>query len=178
MLDDGLFMLADIGSQPPAFGKGFLRELVEIARDNLAKVGISRPFQSMGDLGAAKVQASIAYERGSLVDPTFWCYRFEEYAFGWMLERSRGEMPLEYVSHPAVVALARYDEGHGTELLHTLAAFVRHRYNATAASEALYVARSTLLTRLDRMYELTGIDLGDFEERVYLEMSLLMAGTE
>ena len=178
VLDDGLFMLADIGSQPPAFGKGFLRELVEIARDNLAKVGISRPFQSMGDLGAAKVQASIAYERGSLVDPTFWCYRFEEYAFGWMLERSRGEMPLEYVSHPAVVALARYDEGHGTELLHTLAAFVRHRYNATAASEALYVARSTLLNRLERIYELTGIDLDDFEERVYLEMSLLMAGAE
>ena len=87
-------------------------------------------------------------------------------------------MPLEYVSHPAVVVLARYDEGHGTELLHTLAAFVRHRYNATAASEALYVARSTLLNRLDRIYELTGIDLGDFEERVYLEMSLLMAGTK
>ena len=178
VLDDGLFMLADIGSQPPAYGKGFLRELIEIARDNLAKVGISRPFQSMGDLGAAKVQASIAYERGSVVDPTFWCYRFEEYALGWMLEQSRGEMPLDYVSHPAVVTLARYDGEHGTELLHTLAAFVRHRYNATAASEALYVARSTLLNRLERIYELTGIDLDDFEERVYLEMSLLMAGTK
>ena len=178
VLDEGLFMLADIGNQPPAFGKGFLRELVEIARDNLAKVGISRPFESMGDLGAAKAQASIAYERGSLVDPTFWCYRFEEYAFGWMLERSRGEMPLEYVSHPAAVVLARYDEEHGTELLHTLVAFARHRYNATAASGALYVARSTLLNRLERIHGLTGIDLDDFEERVYLEMSLLMAGAE
>ena len=83
-------------------------------------------------------------------------------------------MPLECVSHPAVVALARYDEEHETELLRTLTAFVRHRYNATAASEALYVARSTLLNRLERIHDLTGIDWDDFEERVYLEMSLLM----
>ena len=176
VLDDGLYMLADIGSQPPAFGSGFLYELVEIARDNLAKVGISRPFQSMGDLGAAKAQASIAYKHGSVVDPTFWCYRFEEYALDWLLAQSRGEMPLEYVGHPAAMALARYDEEHGTELLHTLATFMRYRYNATAASEALYVARSTLLNRLERIHDLTGVDLNDFEERVYLEVSLLMMG--
>ncbi len=176
VLDDGLFMLADIGNQPPAFGSGFLHELVEIARDNLAKVGISRPFQSMGDLGAAKAQALIAYKHGSVVNPTFWCYRFEDYAFDWLLSQSRGKMPLEYVGHPAAVMLEHYDEEHGTELLHTLAVFVRYRYNATAASEALYVARSTLLNRLERIHDLTDADLNDFEERVYLEMSLLMMG--
>ncbi|MBO4351897.1 MAG: helix-turn-helix domain-containing protein [Eggerthellaceae bacterium] len=176
VLDDGLFMLVDIGRQPAAFRVGFLHELGEIARDNLAKVGVSRPFQSMSELGAAKTQASIAYERGSVVDPTFWCYRFEEYVFGWLLEQSRGGMSQECVGHPAAVVLAHYDEEHGTELLRTLAVFARCRYNATSASEELFVARSTLLNRLERIRDLTGVDLDDFEERVYLEMSLLMMG--
>lgn len=176
VLDDGLFMLADIGLQSATLGTDFLYELGGIARDNLAKVGVSRPFKSMEGLGAAKEQASIAYEYGSAADPTFWCYRFEEYALGWLLEHGKGDVPLEYVSHPATIALARYDEEHGTELLHTLAAFLRCRYNATLASKALFVARSTLLNRLERIYELTDIDLDSFEERIYLEMSLLMIG--
>jgi len=66
----------------------------------------------------------------------------------------------------------RYDAAHESELLPTLEAFMRSRYNATLAAKELFVARSTLINRLERIVELTGIDLEDFDERVYLAITL------
>ena len=156
-------------------GEGRLQgELPVVARDNLAKVGMSRPFRDMRDFDAAMVQATTALRQGNATDPAIWCYRFDDYALGWLASRAVGDMPAEYVCHAAIPALARYDAEHGTQLLETLATFLRCRYNATAAAQALFVARSTLLNRLERIVELTGVDLDDFDERTYLALSFAL----
>ena len=68
----------------------------------------------------------------------------------------------------------RYDEEHGSDLLSTLRTFVECRYNATLASERLFVARSTLLNRLERIEQLVEVDLDDFDSRLYLALSLYL----
>ena len=68
----------------------------------------------------------------------------------------------------------RYDEEHGSDLLLTLRTFVECRYNATLASERLFVARSTLLNRLERIEQLVEVDLDDFDSRLYLALSLYL----
>ena len=67
--------------------------------------------------------------------------------------------------------LAEYDEANGTELNHTLRTFMRMQYNAAATAKALFVARSSFLKRMARIEELTGIDLENYEERMYLALS-------
>jgi hypothetical protein len=181
-LDGKLYALANIDAAVGEEGLGgrmvhsFLGELPAIMRDNLAKAGTSRPFSDMRQIPAARVQADAALERGDEVDPAYWLYRFDEYAFGWLSKYGCGSTPPEYVCHPAIVQLARYDGAHGSDLLQTLETFMECRYNATLAAAKLFVARSTLINRLERITELTSVNLDSLEERTYLGVSLVLLG--
>lgn len=156
--------------------RDFLAKLPEILRDKLVKAGTSRPFSDMKQLPAARLQADAAFERGDELDPAYWYYRFNDYALSWLLQNGCSSTAPEYVCHSAVVELKRYDEQHGTNLLGTLAAFMSCRYNATLAAQKLFVARSTLLNRLERITELTSVNLDNLEERTYLGASLILMG--
>lgn len=177
VVHDALFMLADMNQQALTTGRDFLKDVLIMVRENLMKVGLSRPFATLDQLDAARTQASIALSQGSVTDPTFWFYRFDDYALPWLIEHGKGNIPAEYVAHPAVTILARYDEDHGSELIRTLSTFLRCRFNATKAAGELFVARSTLLNRLERIAELTGLNLDDVDDLVYLGLSLMLTQT-
>lgn len=169
-----MYLLANVGKSSGETQDDFLRMLPEVARDNLAKVGVSRAFNDMQDLEVAMLQASIALERGSEVEPTNWCYRFEKLALSWLIDRVAAGMPIEAVCHQAVPTLMRHDDEHGTQYLVTLKSFIMCRYSATAAAKELFIARSTLLSRLERIVELTHLNLDDFEERIHLGVSFAL----
>lgn len=169
-----LFVLVAVAHDHSATGRASLDDLPIIARDNLSKMALSRPFTSVRELDAAIIQAEAALESGSSIDSMNWVYRFDDYAFPWLVKRACADVPALHVCHAAIPTLMRFDELHGSSLLNTLFEFVRCRYNATAASEALFVARSTLLNRLERIVELTGVDLDDYSERAYLGLSFAM----
>ena len=168
--DGRLYLLAVLGDDVG----GFRQELVTVARDNLCKVGVSRAFAGMDALGIALIQADAALDQGGADDPLQWYYRFGDYALSWLAGRARGEFSPESVGHPAVSILLDYDAEHGTDLLYTLRVFMRDRYNATEAARDLFVARSTLLNRLERIGELTQLDLDDVDERAYLAFTFAM----
>lgn len=175
-VEEELFMLVDVSEDAHGGGKGFTKELPLVARENLSKVGVSRAFSAMRNLDCALMQARIALECGGAKDPTNWCYRFGDYAFAWLVARAAGDVPPEFVCHPAVTALLRYDEAHGTDLLNTLSVFMRCRFNATSASRELFVARSTLLHRLARIEELARVDFDNPHDMAYLALSFAMFG--
>lgn len=172
--DQALCMLVDTDTVSTDGRSPFVPGVASFARDNLAKVGVSREFEFMAQLVASCHQAAAALSCGVKLDPTKWFYRFEEYALPWLVMRARGDEPTESFRHPAVGVLAAYDEGRGSDLVETLDCFMRCRFNATAAASELYIARSTLLNRLERIEELTGIDLEDADELLYLALSLKM----
>lgn len=171
---DALYALVDWRMAPQGTLVTFLQDIATFARETLAKVGVSRPFESSVQIPAARMQASAALEQGSLANPTKWVHRFDEHALSWLLSHGQGDVPAGYVMHPAIDTLMRYDERHGTDLVRTLHVFMQCRYNATEASNRLFVARSTLLNRLARIDELTSLDLDSLEERIYLGLSLEM----
>lgn len=176
--DGNLYLFSKLGGSDSQTQQDFLRELPVFARENLSKTGVSRPFTSMQRLAGARLQADGAFECGSELDPTNWCYRYEDYALEWLLLRASRHAPSKDVGHPALETLERYDEEHGSDLLGTLLAFMNCRYNATAAADELFVARSTLLNRLERVRELTGLDLDDTHDRFYLALTLAMSEVE
>lgn len=166
-----LYMLTDVGTEEADRRRAFLQNLPVAARDNLAKIGVSKPFSEMTKLSNACEQADIALAQGSATNPTYWYYRFGDYALEWLVERATAGISPDIVRHSAITTLEAYDASHGTELAHTLSTFMRCRYNATAASAELFVTRSTLLNRLERIIELTHIDLDNPRERLYLALS-------
>jgi purine catabolism regulator len=71
-----------------------------------------------------------------------------------------------------LAALAEYDRKQGAELLKTLEAFFAHLGNLARTAEALHVHRNTLLYRLDRIGEISGLNIDDAEERLALWLAL------
>src|SRR6266545_3199421 len=71
-----------------------------------------------------------------------------------------------------LATLADYDHRQGAELLKTLEAFFTNLGNLARTAEALHVHRNTLLYRLDRIGEISGLNLDDGEDRLALWIAL------
>jgi len=71
----------------------------------------------------------------------------------------------------AIGRLADYDRQHEGELLHTLEAILRYPTLSDTA-KVLHVHRNTLLYRLQRIQEITNLDLDDGDTRLVLHLAL------
>ena len=73
--------------------------------------------------------------------------------------------------HPALPVLAAYDKRNNTSLMGSLDVFLQENHNIAASSQRLNVHRTTLLARLDRIRELTGISFRDHSVCLHLMLS-------
>ncbi len=74
--------------------------------------------------------------------------------------------------HPSIKFMKQYDETHNTKYLHSLEIFFNKNRNAKAAADALFIHKSTLFYRLDKMKELFDIHLDDSDALFSYEYSL------
>jgi len=79
----------------------------------------------------------------------------------------------EFVPKP-LLQLLKYDQETESELLKTLKVFLEYNGNASKAAKALFIHYKTMLYRLERIKEVTQLDLEDNESRLELEMGLKM----
>ncbi len=66
--------------------------------------------------------------------------------------------------------LLSYDGG--GELIHTLELYFEHNGNLSKTAEALFVHRNTLIYRMERIAEITGLDLNKPETRLAIQLAL------
>ncbi len=78
------------------------------------------------------------------------------------------------VRHGALDALAAYDKAHDTQLLPTLEAFVRNRGSYVETYSELFIHRSTLTYRLERIADITQLDFADEKTWNHLALSFLL----
>lgn len=72
---------------------------------------------------------------------------------------------------PAAESLLAPLRGQNGELLATLSAYLDHESGIAATAEALGVHRNTVTTRIGRIQELLGVDLGDPETRLAIHLA-------
>lgn len=70
--------------------------------------------------------------------------------------------------------LRRYDQEHHGDLVKTLDAYLRHGGNSTQAADALYIHRNSMRYRLAHIRALTGLDLDSADNRLALQVGLLV----
>ncbi len=66
----------------------------------------------------------------------------------------------------------RYDEQYQTELVGTVATYLGHDCNLAATASTLYTHRHTVRYRLDRIAELSGLDIAKTDDREKLSLGL------
>ncbi|MDO5100716.1 MAG: helix-turn-helix domain-containing protein [Eubacteriales bacterium] len=74
--------------------------------------------------------------------------------------------------HPAIRFMKRYDEENHTEYLNTLYVYFKQNRNAPATAKALFIHKSTLFYRFEKIEKLFQLDLGDPDTLFACEHSL------
>jgi len=143
-------------------------------RDSLLKIGISSESRDFLQIGTLFDQAKIALSFGLSSDSMIWYYYFDQYMLEYMLQCSTGSMPVELLCTDALLKLMEYDQKNSTELFQTLEAYLLHDRNVLQTSKVLFIHRSTLTYRLEKIQKLIGVNLDDPKERLKLMMSYYM----
>ena len=90
-----------------------------------------------------------------------------------LLQFAQSQNPNEFFCD-ALQRLLEYDQQADKELVKTLSAFLECNGNLTETSDRLYIHRNTLKYRLERIRDITQIDLDDSENRLMLHLGLKM----
>ena len=140
------------------------------------KAGISRTFTDIFHARDFYLQAVCALDTGYERDPKRGWYLFGDYALDYLLANCCGEFPSSMVIAPELVRLARVSRSGGTNHIETLRAFLDNNCNASRTANAMYLHRSTLVQRLEKIREYVNLD--DADRRLYLRICLHLPDIE
>jgi purine catabolism regulator len=140
----------------------------------LVATGISRPTQSLSGLRdayrEAKDAVSIAYELGDKEKTTFYG---DLKLYQLLLALKDRSLPHLRRFHAEILGpLVEHDTRKQSDLIRTLEGFFHANGNLAKAAENLDVHRNTLVYRLERIAELTDLDLDDADNRLILHLAL------
>jgi len=90
------------------------------------------------------------------------------------LSASEALLPFRELISP----LISYDEDHNSDLVRTLRVFFESNANASEAADRLFLHRNSMIYRLARIGELTGLDLKDPSARLALQLGILAVSRE
>lgn len=142
----------------------------ESANDPLA-IGIGRPAAALLGLRDSYKEARQALSMARrLADPNpLYFGELNVYRLLFQLEDSP---ELAAFCQEIIGTLTEYDRAQGTDLIETLTAYFAHKGNLSQTAEALFVHRNTLLYRMERIREISGLDLDNPETRLSIQLAL------
>ena len=97
---------------------------------------------------------------------------FEELGSYAILHHLNHSPAVDLFIHKQIGPLLEYSEGKNIDLYNTLHVFLQNNGNVKSAAEELYIHRSSLLYRLEKIESLISVDLNDAEVRFNLMMAL------
>jgi DNA-binding PucR family transcriptional regulator len=171
-----ILLLVPGGDEPAAAraADGVLREMESalagytfaLGRSRIAEDASELPRAAGEALLAANVAEGSAPEGGSLAFEQTGAYRLLLSA----MTDNPGELQRFYAE--TVEPLVAYDEQYETELLGTLETFLEADGNVAGTAQRLFTHRHTIYYRLERVRELTGLDVSSSDGREKLSLGL------
>ncbi len=142
-------------------------------------VGRSRIAEDPSDLPRAASEALLAANvaeggGGGGLDPAHPALAFEQTGAYRLLLSTMSDNPRELQRFYAetVEPLVAYDEQYETELVRTLETFLDADGNVAGTAQRLFTHRHTIYYRLERVRELSGLDVGSSDGREKLSLGL------
>lgn len=133
----------------------------------LAISGAPLPLVELGEAVRRANATRRAIAVGALPEPATW-----DGLGAWRLVVEAPDSVAVEAVHPAAAVLAAEARG---DLLNTARTLVDNGGDVAAAALELHVHRTTLYYRLDRIKELTGVDMFDGQSRTHLQLALWLS---
>ena len=129
-----------------------------------AMSGTPLPLAELGEAVRRATATRRAIAAGARIDPASW-----DGLGAWRLIVEAPESLSPSTIHPGAAVLAQQSN---TTLMTTARVILDHGADIAAAAKALHVHRTTLYYRIDRILELTGVDLRTGPDRTDLQLAL------
>ena len=132
--------------------------------------GVSNSFTDLDQVDTAYLEAGFALfhlQQQNLPTPV---YLFRDCQLEYILSRICSELPLAELYSEKLLRLAAYDRTHSASCLKTLNLYLKTEMNATQTARLLFLHRSSLLKRLDKISQILGDDLSDPRSRLYYRL--------
>ena len=152
--------------------------LTYFIRDSYLKAGYSRCVKGHMYFRRQFIQARTALDVGSRNKPYVWIHHFDQIALTYIMEQVTRRLPASMICHENLLKLKEADEENQSEYMKTLRTYLDENLNATRTAEALFIHRSTLLYRLDKIKEILQYELDDPDENFYLSFSFRLLEQE
>ena len=146
-------------------------KMTYIVREGLLRVGVSDFFTGIYEISVGLKQANIALQFSKLGVLPGWYNEFQSCVLQYWLKEGLGEFTKNSIIPNALRVLIEYDRKHSAKLYLTLKTYLVCERNSTLTAQILKIHRSTLPYRLERVEQLTGFRLDEFDTRLYLMMS-------
>jgi sugar diacid utilization regulator len=154
--------------------KGVQRYVKGLLPDLTVSVGIGRYKENPALLPDAYSEAEVALEIGHRIHGPSSVSTFEGTGTYKLLFRVLQENPeeLEAFYSETLEPVVRYDSRYGTELVQTLTTFLENDASTVRTAGDLFAHRHTIRYRLDRVGELTGLDVDRSDDRERLTLGI------
>lgn len=172
VLQDNIVLLVT-SAERSVLRKGELSGLEVFLRDNDLHCGVSRSFSDLVDTRRYYTQAYRAIDTGlQLTEISSRVFMYEAMMPYCVLQFALRRSDLLDVRPESMAIIESYDERNSGELLKTLEAYLMHAGDPVVAARELSIHRNTLLYRINKVKELTGIDLHDGDTRLSIQLYL------
>jgi len=176
----GATILYPIKEGQPTLDK--VKHLAETIRQKMSagnagwtvSVGIGQLYSDLLSIPRSYREAQHAVKIGRALNGPNAISSFSELGiYRMLLQFAQSQNPNEFFCE-ALQRLLEYDQQADKELVKTLTAFLECNGNLTETSDRLFIHRNTLKYRLERIRDITQIDLDDSENRLMLHLGLKM----
>ncbi|WP_119068844.1 PucR family transcriptional regulator [Rubrobacter indicoceani] len=142
--------------------------------DLTVSVGLGRFTTEPSRLSEAYSEAEVALEIGHRINGPSSISTFEATGTYKLLFKVLRDDPQELESfyEETLAPVVVYDERYGTELIHTLTTYLGNDASTVKTAGELFAHRHTIRYRLDRITELTSLDIEKTEDRERLTLGL------
>ena len=170
---EAVVLLPGAGEEDAArAAEALLRELHAGVAGFAFSLGRSRPAATVGDLARARNEALLAANVAESSEGE--ALAFEQTGAYRLLLSAMSEDPAELQRFYAdtVEPLVAYDEQYDTDLVKTLEAFLDADGNVAGTAQRLFTHRHTIRYRLERVRDLSGLDVNSSDGREKLSLGL------
>lgn len=175
-IDDGIFILHNLDRENDP---DFRQKLAGFLRENLLIVGISNVFSDFYNSRCYAAQGKEALKLGSHRNPSLWRFEFRDYLSDYVLQQCLSQYTARDLCPASLEKLLAYDAVHPEmELVKTLEMYYNCKFNAAEAAKKLFIHRTTMFYRLNKIQEIADIDHENPESRLHLMLTFALLHEE
>jgi PucR family transcriptional regulator, proline-responsive transcriptional activator len=132
--------------------------------------GISQCFNSLFEIKKYYKQALKAVDMGAVSEKGN-LFFYKDFILNYMMDICAEREELKTFCHPSLFSLMEYDKKNHVSFIETLHVYIKNSGNQLATAKFLFIHRSTLLYRLDKIEKIMHINLKDYDTLFHLHLS-------